>query len=82
MRIIELSLSQDDFSDIAEATGDRRELLNAIGYLMSWNLDVYPKVLIERDGETDLLARYYRADGKFGYALGAVWHDDHYGIHS
>jgi hypothetical protein len=81
MRTIELPMTQDDLIQIAKAT-DWQEFFSALGYLVSWNQDIYPKVVIERDGETDLLANYYRPDGNFGYALGAVWHDGHYGIYS
>jgi hypothetical protein len=81
-RIIELNLTQNDITQINETIGTWQELWKIVGYLSSWNTDSYPKVVIERSGDTDLVAHYYREDGKIGYTLGAIWHDDHYGIHS
>jgi hypothetical protein len=59
---------------------DLTEWYRAIGYLSSWNMtfahcDIYP------DGATDMVA-VYSTNGEREYAIGAVWHDDHYGFHS
>ena len=80
-RNIELLLSQEDMIIIAEEIGTWDKLWEAIGYLSTWNLS-YPIVRIHRDGKTDMVAVYLKGDGELGYAIGAVWHDDHYGFHS
>jgi hypothetical protein len=53
----------------------------AIGYLATWNL-TFPTCIIRADGDTDMVAVYYDEQGKHGYTIGAVWHEDHYGFHS
>lgn len=60
---------------------DTIEWCKALGYLASWNR-TYPRVEIYEDGETDMFAVYYDAEGNRAYTVGAVWHDDHYGFHS
>jgi hypothetical protein len=66
---------------IAESIGTWDALWTAIGYLSTWNLS-YPYVNIYRDGGADLVAVYLNDAGETKYAIGAVWHDDHYGYHS
>ena len=60
---------------------DHNEWFRAIGYLSTWNM-TFPTVEIHADGETDMVAVYRDENGKMGYSIGAVWHDDHYGFHS
>ena len=63
-----------------------REIQHAIGYLATWAEDAYPICVISTDGETDLTARYFRAEsspfGRGDYVIGAIWHGAHYGFHS
>jgi len=80
-RNVELHLSSEDMTQIAESIGTCDKLWRAIGYLSSWNLS-YPTVRIFRDGGDDLVAAYFKEDGERGYVIGAVWHGDHYGFHS
>lgn len=81
MRNIELNLSSEDMIQIAESIGTWDKLWTAIGYLSSWNMS-YPTCRIFRDGDTDLVAAYFDADNQRRYAIGAVWHGEHYGFHS
>lgn len=72
-------------TQIAEVTGNR-EFYNAIGYLSAWNM-TFPHVTITaryvRHDDPELLAIYRREEsGPTGYAIAAVWHDDHFGFHS
>ena len=80
-RTIDLGLSSEDMITIAESIGTWDKLWEAIGYLSTWNQS-YPKVCIYRDRDNDLLAVYLNDAGETKYAIGAVWHDDHYGFHS
>lgn len=81
MRSIQLNISSEDMIQIAEIIGTWDKLWCAIGYLSSWNM-TFPTVNIYRDGDTDMVAVYLNEQGKRGYVIGAVWHDDHYGFHS
>jgi hypothetical protein len=70
---------------IAKRIVPRQAFYAAIGYLSSWNMtfphvDIYPDNHSETN--TDLAAVYEREDGTVGYAIGAVWHETHYGFHS
>jgi hypothetical protein len=80
-RTIDLGLSASDMIEIAVSIGTYDKLWQAIGYLSTWNQS-YPKVCIYRDRGNDLLAVYLNDAGETKYAIGAVWHDDHYGFHS
>jgi hypothetical protein len=60
---------------------DTTEFNKAVGYLSTWNM-VHPTMHIYADGETDMTAVYFDADGNRAYVIGAVWHEDHYGFHS
>jgi hypothetical protein len=80
-RTIDLGLSSEDMITIAESIGTWDKLWEAIGYLSTWNQS-YPKVCIYRDRDNDLVAVYLNDAGETKYAIGAVWHDDHYGFHS
>ena len=81
-RTVILDMDATAQTKIIEATS-RKEFYNAIGYLSTWNL-TFPKVTIRAvdcdDGE--LIAIYETEEGKTGYVIGAVWHNDHYGFHS
>lgn len=64
---------------------NRLEVQKALGYLSSWCIDsnTYPKVyLFVSAKEQEITATYYKADGKVGYVIGAVWHGEHFGFHS
>jgi hypothetical protein len=80
MRLLKLDISKDMLMDMAAQT-DYIQLMDAIGYLSTWNMD-YPVVDIFADGDTDLVAIYCDEYGKRQYVIGAVWHDDHFGYHS
>jgi hypothetical protein len=83
-RIVELHVSANDLTTIAEAIQSHEHVWTALGYLSTWNL-TFPKVSIFRDGgsdSTDFIAVYYTATGERGYVIAAVWHDTHYGYHS
>ena len=84
-RTITLNMDAVTKTWIAEITGHDK-LNNALGYLSGWNMTL-PHVTISGgvfDGNPELLA-IYRADAdatSVGYAIGAVWHGDHFGFHS
>ena len=80
-RTIDLGLSSEDMITIAESIGTWDKLWDAIGYLSTWNQS-YPKVCIYRDRDNDLVAVYLNDAGETKYAIGAVWHGEHYGFHS
>lgn len=79
-RNVELMLSSEDMIQIAESIGTWDTLWTAIGYLSTWNLS-YPTVRIFKDGDTDLVAVYFKGGDRM-YTIGAVWHGGHYGFHS
>ena len=56
---------------------DGTEWCKALGYLASWGR-MYPNVKIIADGETNMVALYYEADGNCDNALIAAWKGDHY----
>lgn len=80
MRLLKLDISKDMLMDMAAQT-DYIQLMDAIGYLSTWNMD-YPVVDIFADGDTDLVAIYCDDYGERQYVIGAVWHGDHFGYHS
>jgi hypothetical protein len=78
-RTIELHMTDDGIAQVTAAT-DGKEILRIIGLLTLWSTDALPRVVIELDNDTDLIARYYRPDGELGHVVNIVWHDDHYDI--
>lgn len=64
---------------------DETQINNAFGYLSLWNL-TYPVVdllILGGTNEMEILACYrHEAGGSVAYAIGAVWHGDHFGFHS
>lgn len=80
-RTVNLNLTNEDMITIAESIGTWDKLWEAIGYLSSWNLS-YPTVNIFKDRDNDLVAVYLNDAGETKYAIGAVWHGEHYGFHS
>jgi hypothetical protein len=81
IRTVNIFLNSVQIAEAIEAT-DREKFYRAVGYLCTWN-PTFPIVDILSDREkTDLVAVYRSNDGKIGYTIGAVWHDDHYGMHS
>jgi hypothetical protein len=80
-RTVELLLTAENLTTIAQAIGTWDKLWEAVGYLSTWNMEV-PIVRIHRDGDTDLVATYLKGDGELYYVIGAVWHGTHYGFHS
>ena len=83
-RTIQLLLTQEDMTQIAESIGTLDKLWYAIGYLSTWSVDAYPTVRIYEDGKTDIAAIYLTEQGELGYVIGAVWNDTTktYGFHS
>lgn len=83
MRTIQFEPDAVILTEMTQETG-HKELWQAIGYLSQWDI-TYPHVQIwanMRDGP-ELTAVYRaQADGPVGYAIGAVWHGDHFGFHS
>ena len=79
-RTVTLSIDAVVINTMQTLTG-RDEWHKAIGYLSTWNMG-YPGVNIMAESDTDLLAVYMDAAGHTQYAIGAVWHGDHYGFHS
>lgn len=83
-RVINLCLNADEVTELAETAG-YTQLMAAIAYLSTWNIATFPGVTITRDrmDTSDLFALYYDpSNPERRYAMGAVWHDDHYGFHS
>lgn len=79
-RLIALQLDAVTKTQIAEITGHDK-LNSALGYLAGWNMS-FAHVTISGgvyDGNPELLATYRTDTGapNVGYAIGAVWHDDH-----
>lgn len=83
-RNIDMFLDATKITEIAQITG-HAALNQALGYLMQWNL-TYPYLRIAGGvygGNPELIASYKsHALGNVEYAIGAVWHDDHFGFHS
>lgn len=83
-RTITLHLNAVDVTELAAVTGHDK-LNAAIGYLSQWN-QTYPRVNIYRSSrpsdDPELLAVYSDEANTRQYAIGAVWHDDHFGFHS
>lgn len=80
-RTTTIHLDATQITRAIEHTCDRAAFHAAIGYLSTWNY-TFPTCDIYSDGEADLIAIYKHADGTRGYAIGAIWHGDHYGFHS
>lgn len=81
-RAVDYRVNAEQYTQIAAITG--AEKLNAaIGYLVQWNM-THPRVIIYVAGGAgiELVAVYIRADDTSAYAIGAVWHKDHFGFHS
>jgi len=76
----------DRWAQLNEQCGGDKPIRDALGYLSLWNWDGFPHVdivLMGSKGEMELLATYRKeAGGEVGYAIGAVWHGDHFGFHS
>ena len=53
------------------------EWCRAVGYLASWGR-MYPRVKIFDDGEVNMVALYYDAEGELAYSITAMWCDNHY----
>lgn len=79
-RTIIMRIDAEQQTEMQYAT-DKIEWFEALGYLVAWN-HTFPRVEIYAVGETDMLAIYYDEEGNRAYAIGAIWHDDHYGFHS
>lgn len=79
-RTITLDMDGVQQATMQNAT-DHTEWFRAVGRLATWNM-TFPAVTIRADGETDMIAVYYDDQGRRGYVIGAVWHEDHYGFHS
>lgn len=79
IRTVEYCFNVDELQELKQKT-DSEEVINALGYLSQWNF-TFPRVAIHISGE-ELIARYFTADGKCGYVIAGVWHDDHFGFHS
>lgn len=81
MRTITCEIDSETMTAMAETTGNEK-LYAALGYLMSWN-ETFPLVHIYATTGPEITAIYRReAEGPVGYAIGAVWHGDHFGMHS
>ena len=89
-RTIEFLFDADDYLGIEMAT-DPLKVESAMGYLMQWNLTLtHVRMMIRSNDE--IVALYYSdipepspIDGQWprpDYAIGAVWHGDHFGFHS
>jgi len=80
-RNVNIHLEPEVKAKIEETTG--WEKLGAIiGYLSTWNMGGFSECSIFHDGDLDLLATYKNPGQGVGYTIGAVWHEDHYGLHS
>lgn len=80
-RTVTIYMDAETQSAMQHAT-DHTEWFRALGKLCTWGLSTYPRVVINADGKTDMIAIYFDAEDNCGFTLGAVWHDDHYGFHS
>ena len=76
----------DRWQRLNEQCGGDEPIRNALGYLSLWNWSSFPHVdivLMGGAGEMELIASYRKEKGgPAGYAIGAVWHGDHFGFHS
>lgn len=76
----------DRWQHLSNQCGGDEHIRAALGYLSLWNWSSYPYVdivLMGSEGEMELIANYRKeAGGPIGYAIGAVWHGDHFGFHS
>lgn len=69
--------------DVIKAEVGYAEFTQAIGYLSTWCLATYPKVLIyASDRDLEMTATYFKPDDKVGYQIGAVWNGTAFGFHS
>jgi hypothetical protein len=80
-RTITLNFNEVENMELHREIGEPEFVEQAIGYLSTWNM-TFPRVVISRDGPTDLIAHYYHEDGTHGYTIGVIWHDNHYSYHS
>jgi hypothetical protein len=88
-RTIEFLFDREDQAALEQAT-DPTEVLTAMGYLLQWNFSL-PHVRLMITADDELKALYYKdkpepdSHGRWprpNYVIAAVWHDDHFGIHS
>ena len=82
-RTVEFMLTREQVADVQDITGFEK-FNAAIGYLSAWNMS-FPQVSISGgvwDDNPEMTATYFDAEGKVGYVIGAVWHGDHFGMHS
>ena len=88
-RTIEFLFDHNDQAALEQAT-DTDGVLAAMGYLLQWNLSL-PHVRLMITATDDLTALYYKdkpgpdRNGRWprpDYVIAAVWHDDHFGMHS
>lgn len=63
--------------------GHTNKMFAAIGYLANWaSPEAFPKVVLACTGDhgvskgVEITAYYYQPDGKVGFVIGAIWHDD------
>jgi hypothetical protein len=90
-RTIEFLFDADDYLNIEMAT-DPLKVEGAMGYLMQWNLTyTHVRMIIRAGHDPEIVALYYgdipEPDNRGqwprpDYAIGAVWHGDHFGFHS
>ena len=83
-RRVDYQFSAVELTELVINVGkNEREVYRALGYLSTWNMS-YPIVKIWINAKyNELNAAYFSEDGvECGYAIGAVWHDDHFGFHS
>ena len=83
-RQVNLNINAVTLTEIVQETG-HKELQNALGYLMQWNLSFRYLTLFAnmRDGP-EIIGMYSNDPEKpaDGYVIGAIWHGDHFGFHS
>lgn len=83
-RTILHSFSADQLTSLAIDT-NTQEVNAAIGYLSCWNASGYSHCTLWINAEAREINALYRkatGDEPVGYAIGAVWHEDHFGFHS
>lgn len=80
-RKIRYEFNSVDLVEFLQRTS-REQVMNALGYLTTCNMS-YPEVMIALDLKHREMSAYYYKEGKCGYVIGAIWHDDgHFSFHS
>ncbi len=86
-RTVTHGYTPDQFTQLC-AVCSPGNVFQAIGYLSTWGMEAHPHVNLgimasNEPGACEILA-YYRKEpgGPVTYAIGAVWHGDHFGFHS